>query len=48
MKFLKLMKDYLEESKREMNYFEASRAQKKLNELMDHEMRRQCTTMENK
>ena len=31
-----------------MNYFEASRAQTKLKELMDHEMRRQCTTMERK
>ena len=48
MKFLKLMKDYLEESKREMNYQEASRAQSSLKELMDHEMKRQCTYMERK
>jgi uncharacterized protein YjiS (DUF1127 family) len=40
MKFLKLLKDYLEQSKLEINYIEAKRAQEKLKELSDHELRR--------
>jgi len=48
MKFLKLLKDYLEQSKLEINYIEAKRAQEKLKELSDHELRRQCKRMEDK
>lgn len=48
IKFLKLMKEYLEQSKSEMNYIEAKRAQDKLKELNEHEMQRQCRRMEQK
>ena len=46
IQFLKLLKDYLEQSKQELNYVEAKRAQDKLKELGDHELRRQCNRME--
>lgn len=36
----RLLKDYLEQSKQELNYIEAKRAQDKLKELGDHELRR--------
>lgn len=42
------MKDYLEQSKSEMNYIEAKRASEKLKELSDHELKRQCYRMEQK
>ena len=42
----RLLKDYLEQSKSEINYIEAKRAQDKLKELSDHELRRQCRYME--
>lgn len=42
------MKEYLEQSKSEMNYIEAKRAQDKLKELNEHEMQRQCRRMEQK
>ena len=48
IKFLKLLKDYLEQSKSEMNYIEAKRAQDKLKELSEHELQRQCRKMERK
>lgn len=44
----RLLKDYLEQSKQELNYIEAKRAQDKLKELGDHELRRQCNRMEQK
>ena len=48
IQFLKLLKDYLEQSKQEMNYVEAKRASDKLKELNEHELRRQCARMEDK
>lgn len=48
VQFLKLLKDYLQQSKQEMNYIEAKRAQDKLKELSDHEMNRQKGRMEAK
>ena len=46
MQFLKLLKDYLDQSKQEMNYIEARRAQDKLKELATHELHRQLRRME--
>ena len=46
VQFLKLLKDYLDQSKQEMNYVEASRAQEKLKELATHELHRQLRRME--
>ena len=48
IQFLKLLKDYLDQSKQEMNYVEAKRASDKLKELNEHELRRQCSRMEDK
>ena len=48
IQFLKLLKDYLDQSKQEMNYVEAKRASDKLKELGEHELRRQCSRMEEK
>ena len=46
VQFLKLLKDYLEQSKQEMNYIEAKRASEKLKELANHELQRQMNRME--
>ena len=46
--FLKLLQDYLGQSKQEMNYVEAKRASDKLKELAKHELNRQMHRMENK
>ena len=43
---MKLLKDYLEQSKQEMNYIEAKRASEKLKELANHELQRQMSRME--
>jgi len=40
VQFLKLLKDYLDQSKQEMNYVEAKRASDKLKELANHELHR--------
>ena len=46
VQFLKLLKDYLDQSKQEMNYIEARRAQDKLKELATHELHRHLRRME--
>jgi len=48
IQFLKLLRDYLDQSKAELNYVEAQRAQNKLKELADHELKRQMQRMEAK
>ena len=48
VQFLKLLKDYLDQSKQEMNYTEAKRATLKLKELANHELQRQLHRMESK
>jgi len=42
------MKDYLDQSKQEMNYTEAKRASDKLKELSNHELQRQTKRMNGK
>lgn len=46
VQFIKLLQDYLFQSKQEMNYVEAKRASEKLKELANHELHRQMNRME--
>ena len=48
VQFLKLLQDYLTQSKQEMNYVEARRTSDKLKELANHELHRQMNRMESK